>query len=317
MIDSQSNVIPSKLAHIPTEKIRRNPHNPRVLFDPVPLKILLESIKELGILVPLLIYESKGTGDYVILDGERRWLCAKELGLKDVPANVIEEPSRLNNILRMFNIHNVREPWELMPTALKLEVIIRELNTDSEVKLAKITSLPRSTVRRCKILLSFDKHYQDMMLGSDPERRMKPDLFIEMYPVLGLIRRKLPEVAREYPGNSLVDAFLDKYLARKLTSVTDFRRITASIRNIDKGLTREFVISTLLDFLREKKADLSGFIAEVDIFQGAKSVERSCQLLINRLSSFHEFPTTISADMKSILLELKSVIEEKLASMKS
>lgn len=310
-------VIPSKLANISVEKIRRNPHNPRVFFDPEPMKILLESIRELGILVPLLIYKSERTGDYVILDGERRWLCAKELRMKYVPANVIEEPSPLNNIIRMFNLHNVREPWELMPTALKLEVIIRQLKTSSEVKLEKITSLPRSTVRRCKILLSFDKHYQDMMLAPDPEKRIKPDLFIEMHPVLVLIKRKLPEVYKEFPGNSLIDIFLDKYLQNRLTNVTDFRRIATSIRNIDKGLTRESVLTTLLSFLRDDKADLSEFIIEVDFFRETQSIKRSCQSLIQRLSSFEEFPTNLSLEMKSILLELHRVIEEKLASMKS
>jgi len=39
MENSQSKVIPSKLARIPIEKIRRNPHNPRALFDPEPLQI--------------------------------------------------------------------------------------------------------------------------------------------------------------------------------------------------------------------------------------------------------------------------------------
>ena len=112
-------IVPSKLANIPIEKIRINPHNPRALFDPVPLQILRESIRELGILVPLLVYESLRTQDYVILDGERRWRCAKELGLPTVPANVIEEPSAIDNILRMFNIHNVREPWELKPTCTR------------------------------------------------------------------------------------------------------------------------------------------------------------------------------------------------------
>lgn len=315
MDDNQNKVIPSKLAHIPIEKIRRNPHNPRALFDPEPMKILLESIRELGILVPLLIYESERTGDYIILDGERRWLCAKDLGLKDVPANVIEEPSPLNNILRMFNIHNVREPWELMPIALKLEVIIRQLNTDSEVKLEKITSLPRSTVRRCKILLSFDKHYQDMMLLSDPGKRIKPDLFIEMHPVLVLISDKLPNIVAEFPGNSLIDIFINKYLQKRIASVTDFRKIRSAIRNIGKGLTRDYVNDALLRFLRDKNTDLSDFVIGVDIFQEAKSVQRSCKSLIERLTSIDKFPSNIDADMKSVLQELKEVIETKLASM--
>ena len=73
MENSQSEVIPSKLAHLHIEKIRRNPHNPRALFDPEPLQILRESIRELGILVTLLVYESTKTKDYVIIDSERRW----------------------------------------------------------------------------------------------------------------------------------------------------------------------------------------------------------------------------------------------------
>ncbi len=313
--NNQNRIISSKLVRIPIEKIRRNPHNPRALFDPEPLNVLRDSIKEVGILVPLLVYESIKTKDYVILDGERRWRCAKELGLPDVPANVIEEPSTLNNILRMFNIHNVREPWELMPTALKLEVIIRETNTDSELKLSKITSLPRGTVRRCKTLLSFDKFYQDMMLVSDPGDRIKPDLFIEMHPVLSLIEEEFPEISGDFPRNALIDIFIKKYSQKKIVSVTDFRKIRSAIRNIGKGLTRDFVKNALLQFLKDNKADLSNFVVRVDIFQETKSVQRACQSLIERLSSIDKFPPNIDSEIKSVLQELKKVIENKLASM--
>lgn len=312
---NQNKILPSKLARIPIEKIRSNPHNPRLLFDPIPLALLRDSIEEVGILVPLLIYESTKTKDYVILDGERRWLCAKGLGLPDVPANVIEEPSAIDNILRMFNIHNVRESWELMPTALKLELIIREINTDSELKLSQVTSLPRSTVRRCKTLLSFDKSYQDMMLVSDPGDRIKPDLFIEMHPVLTLIDEKFPEISEEFPGNALIDIFISKYYQKKIASVTDFRKIRSAIRNIGKGLTRDFVRNALLQFLKEKNADLSDFVIGLDIFQEAKSVQRSCQSLIERLTSIDKFPPSIDSEMKSVLQDLKRVIENKLASI--
>ncbi len=312
---NQNEIIPSKLARILTEKIRSNPHNPRLLFDPIPLELLQDSIEEVGILVPLLVYESAKTKDYVILDGERRWLCAKELGLPDVPANVIEEPSARDNILRMFNIHNVRESWELMPTALKLEIIIREINTDSELKLSQVTSLPRSTVRRCKTLLSFDKSYQDMMLVSDPGDRIKPDLFIEMHPVLTLIDEKFPEISEEFSRNVLIDIFINKYCQKKIASVTDFRRIRSAIRNIGKGLTREFVSNALLQFLKEKNADLSDFVIRLDIFQETKSVQRSCQALIERLTSIDKFPPSIDSEMKSVLQDLKRVIENKLASI--
>src|SRR5437870_2408544 len=121
--------IPAHVTNIRVTDISPNPHNPRRLFDEKPMQILEESIKKLGILVPVTVYkdEDKGRGDakqYVILDGERRWRCAKELGLKRVPAIIVEKPSEAQNILTMFHIHNVREGWQLMPTALKLHTLM-------------------------------------------------------------------------------------------------------------------------------------------------------------------------------------------------
>jgi len=313
--ENENEILPSKLANIATERIKRNPHNPRQFFDPIPMRLLQHSIEEVGILVPLLVYEENTTNDYVILDGERRWRCALALRLPDVPANVIEEPSALNNILRMFNIHNVREPWELMPTALKLELIIREINTDNEIQLSQITSLPRGTVRRCKTLLSFDKYYQDMMMVPEPEDRIKPDLFIEMHPVLTIIDDEFQEISAEFPRNALIEIFINKYLKRKIVSVTDFRKIRAAIRSIGKGISRDFIINALLKFLREKDSDLSDFVVGVDLFQETKSVQRSCQSLIERLTAIDKFPLNFDPDMKSVLEELKKVIESKLASM--
>jgi len=175
--------IASKLAWLETDKIIANPHNPRYFFHEETLRILKESINEVGILVPLLIYQRKTDGQYIILDGERRWRCAKNLDLKKIPANIIPEPTKLSNILTMFSIHNVREPWELMPTALKLEVIIRILKTRDTKKLSQLTGLTQTNVERCKKLLSFDKKYQDMMLAKDNEK-IKADFFIEMYSYL-------------------------------------------------------------------------------------------------------------------------------------
>src|SRR5262245_44044661 len=109
---------------VPTEDLAPNPHNPRMLFDRVDLDVLKESIGKVGILVPLTVYRDSRKGQLVILDGERRWRCAKELKLKSVPVNVVREPSLVQNIVTMFQIHKLRADWELMPTALKLEVLM-------------------------------------------------------------------------------------------------------------------------------------------------------------------------------------------------
>jgi len=89
---------PAQVQNIPVRDISPNPHNPRRLFDEEPMRILKESIDKLGILVPVTVYqpsESRAaeTEKFVLLDGERRWRCAGELGLESIPAIIVEEPS--------------------------------------------------------------------------------------------------------------------------------------------------------------------------------------------------------------------------------
>src|SRR5437016_12245351 len=146
---------------VPTDRLQPNPHNPRMLFDKQPMATLRESIKKVGILVPLTVYKGKSQEKYTILDGQRRWMCAKDLGLKSVPANRVAEPDIVQNIVTMFQIHKLREDWEVMPTALKLEVLMDKLEEQSERKLADLTGLDPAVVARCKKLLSYTTKYQD------------------------------------------------------------------------------------------------------------------------------------------------------------
>src|SRR5258706_515348 len=109
---------------VKTNSLEANPYNPRRLFDKEPMDVLRASIRKVGILVPLVVYWSKRKKKYVILDGQRRWMCAQALELKEVPVNVVAEPSIVQNIVTMFQIHKLRADWELMPTALTLAILI-------------------------------------------------------------------------------------------------------------------------------------------------------------------------------------------------
>ena len=83
---------------------------------------------------------------------------------KIVPVNEVAEPNLVQNIVTMFQIHRLREDWELMPTALTLELLMKELGETKEKTLSDLTGLEQATVSRCKKLLSYPKKYQDMML---------------------------------------------------------------------------------------------------------------------------------------------------------
>lgn len=251
--------------NVPTSALKPNPHNPRMLFDPKPMKDLRESIEKVGILIPLAVYWSDRDKTFVILDGQRRWMCAQVLGLETVPVNQLAEPNTVQNIVTMFQIHNTREDWELMPTALKVEVLMHELQEKNEKRLATLTGLNPAVVARCKKLLSYDKSYQDLMLNPDPTNRVKADFFIELYALL--VDRNI-KAMQWYSKKPFIESMLIRYLTKKgIRSVTDFRLLKQYVTNavhigkaalIDRRL-HDFVQddSLTLDYLNLEGAELA------------------------------------------------------------
>jgi ParB family transcriptional regulator, chromosome partitioning protein len=75
----------SALLEIPVSSIRPNPHQPRVAFDEESLAGLTASIRELGVLQPILV-RPLDAGTYELIAGERRWRAAKRAGLPTIPA---------------------------------------------------------------------------------------------------------------------------------------------------------------------------------------------------------------------------------------
>lgn len=164
------------------ERIERNPENPRLIFRADELAALEDSIRQQGILVPLTVYDTDH--GYVILDGERRWRCAIRLALAKVPVIVQPEPSRLQNIMMMFAIHNTRRDWDPLPTALKmaqLEEVFSEFNgrAPTEGELAELASLSRGEVRRYRKLLALPQKYRDELLQELEKPRSEQMLTVD------------------------------------------------------------------------------------------------------------------------------------------
>jgi ParB family chromosome partitioning protein len=95
----------SALRDVPTGSIEPNPHQPRVHFDEDSLKELANSIKEIGILQPLLVREV-GPGKYQLIAGERRWRAAQRAKLAEVPV-VVREIDQLGSVEQALveNLH--------------------------------------------------------------------------------------------------------------------------------------------------------------------------------------------------------------------
>lgn len=311
-----SPIRPAKVLPVPVADIEPNPHNPRRLFDEEPMQVLKESIEKLGVLVPLTLYENPSTRRdshrFVLLDGERRWRVAQELRLEKVPAIVVEKPSDTQNILTMFHIHNVREGWQLMPTALKLQTLMRELDETNERKLSELTKLSIAQIRRCKILLTYPREFQSMMLAP-PSERMKADFFIE----LDRIRR--PARADRFPpwtkhgDRRCIRLLLDKYERGVIAAVTDFRHLAevykASTTTTQKRrLQREFDSFMTTPDAGVYDIDVPG----ATFAKATKEIQRSAKRLLAQISEAKIEAIAADVGTVRILEKLLSVIRRKL-----
>jgi ParB family chromosome partitioning protein len=92
------------LEEVPVTAIRPNPYQPREHFDEEELASLAESIREVGILQPILLRETDD--GYELIAGERRWRAARRVGLQHVPALVrdTDDASALEHAL-VENVH--------------------------------------------------------------------------------------------------------------------------------------------------------------------------------------------------------------------
>lgn len=224
------------LIQIPPDKIKRNPDNPRIIFREREMQVLLDSIDEVGIRVPIIVYEERQR--YVLIDGERRWRCATKLNLRAMPAIVHPKPTKLENILMMFNIHNVRVAWDLLPMAFKLreirDLIVEQGQPTNHKHLAAITGLSAPTVKRAFELLDLPEKYQDLLLEEAKKPKEKQDvtadLFVEIIKSRNVIERYMPEVFDEVTPRKYLDSMVAKYRAKTIPSVTAFRSVSKIAR---------------------------------------------------------------------------------------
>lgn len=298
------------VAMIAIANIKANPHNPRLLFDREDLDVLRDSIKDVGILVPLIVYQEKATGSYIILDGQRRWICAKEAGLKEVPVNAVAEPSLVQNIVTMFQIHKLRKDWELMPTALKLELLMIELNEKRDKRISKLTGLDESVVIRCKKLLSYPSRYQDMMLDSDPKKRQKADFFIELYPVRN---DRVVNKFDWFKKDKFTDSMLLKNEAGALKSVTEFRVLKQHINNAVKADKIKTISKKLQEFSENPNIKVDHLnIDSAQVIAQSSKLRKSVSSLYNSVDALDIEAFVGEEELWNSLLDLSQLIRNKL-----
>jgi ParB family chromosome partitioning protein len=117
------------LEEVPVTAIRPNPYQPREHFDEEELASLAESIREVGILQPILLRETDD--GYELIAGERRWRAARRVGLQHVPALVrdTDDASALEHAL-VENVH--RSDLNVLEEAAAYQQLIEDFGLTHE-----------------------------------------------------------------------------------------------------------------------------------------------------------------------------------------
>ena len=85
-------------AQIPLERITPNPNQPRTSFADDALAELTASIREVGVLQPVVVHPDVEDGRYVLIAGERRWRAAQMAGLGDLPAMIRDDADSAHSL---------------------------------------------------------------------------------------------------------------------------------------------------------------------------------------------------------------------------
>lgn len=158
--DEEDIEINNGILTISVEDIKANENQPRKFFDENKLMELAESLKQHGIIQPLVLNKHKD--NYSIIAGERRWRAAKIAGFKEIPAIIMDVSD--SKLLQVSLIENIqREDLNPIEEAIAYQKLINEYSLTQEelsIKIGKSRSAITNTMR----LLNLDERVKEYII---------------------------------------------------------------------------------------------------------------------------------------------------------
>lgn len=183
-------------------QIEPNANQPRKTFDQEKLAILAESIKEHGLIQPIIVVKAK-ENTYTIVAGERRWRAAKKAGLTTIPVVIKDYSSQ--TVTEVALIENLqREDLNPIEEALGYKSLIDEYSMTQD-EISKRIGKSRSAVANSLRLLSLEDELQKYLIsGEISEGHARAILSLSGY------------VLREFLLNRIINEGLNVRQAEKL-----------------------------------------------------------------------------------------------------
>lgn len=174
---------------LPLEEVRPNPKQPRIHYDEEKLQELADSIREQGVLQPLLVRPAED-GLYEIVAGERRFRASRLAGLKRIPV-VVKELSDEAAMLAALIENLQREDLNPIEEAQGLQELVRKFNLSQEEiagRIGKSRSLVANTLRLLKLP---EPIRRDIAAKAISPGQARPLLMVEDGEALEELRRRI------------------------------------------------------------------------------------------------------------------------------
>lgn len=242
---------------IPIELIRRNEHQPRWVFNDEEIAELSASIREQGVLQPILVRPAPGVaGEFEIVAGERRWRASQKAGLKTMPALVRELGD--GQVLEIAVIENVqRANLNAIEEAAAYQQLVEKFGHTQEAvadTVGKSRSHVANTMRLMNLPPAVRDHVLSNRLTAGHARAIltsdNPEALAEQIIAKGLSVRDAEQLAR---GPSAVAP--PKATARKTVKDTDTQALESDLADV-LGLEVEVLDKGGVGELRIKYATL-------------------------------------------------------------
>tara|TARA_S200000501_G_scaffold188542_1_gene177331 strand:- start:387 stop:1229 length:843 start_codon:yes stop_codon:yes gene_type:complete len=247
--------VESKKNQLSVSDIVPNKYQPRKNFDEDSLEDLTNSIKQRGILQPIIVRQSNNNNSkFEIIAGERRWLAAQKAGLHEVPV-VITEADDLKS-LEFAIVENVqRSDLNPLEEAQGYKRLIDEFNYDQE-KVSKFIGKSRSHITNCLRLLTLPEEVIKLIENQKitaGHAKILVGLNNATFVATKIIEKKLSVRQSE----NFVKIFKNK--KNKFTPSKD-----VNIRNLERDISEKIGLNVIIKNNKTNKGSITFSYKEID-----------------------------------------------------
>ena len=232
-----------------------NKYQPRKNFDKENLNDLVNSIKERGVIQPIIVRKSNtDTSKYEIIAGERRWLAAQKAGLHDIPVVVIDADDLKS--LEFAIVENVqRHDLNPLEEAQGYKRLIDEFAYDQD-KVSKFIGKSRSYISNSLRLLNLPKEVLDFV----EQKKITAGhakILVGLDNAAFLANKFIEKKLSVRQAENLVKTF------RKTKSNTS-TKVDSNIRNLENSISEKIGLSVSIKNNKKNKGSISFYYKELD-----------------------------------------------------